>query len=266
MAELEKKLLEENWIIEIQFLKAKEEAQKLKKSLYAAIVKLGYLSEEDVFAFFSQEAKIPLINISDYKLNPEVLELFSEEFYRENLFIPLFKIENNLYLAMVNPLNTELIDRVEKEVNSTVIPLFSPPSAILKALDSFFGPKDYYADLENLILSPSQIDLPFYRSSQRIKVNLPVEIKPIDKNIKLTSSSYIPATCLDISKEADAMGVKIFLYLPPKIKILVKFPSQEEIEAEIVHCTVQKKGFYLLGIRFFKKQKEVVDKFLEEKT
>jgi len=261
----EKKLLEENWIDNSQFLKAKEEAQKLKKSLYAAIIKLGYLTEEDIFAFFSQETKIPLVNIFDYKLNPEILKLFREEFYRENLFIPLFKIENSLYLAMVNPLNTELINRVEKEVNSTVIPLFSPPSAILKALDSFFGPKDYYADVENLIPSLPQIYIPFYRSSQRIKVNLPLEIKPVDKSIKLVSSSYIPATCIDISEDAEAMGVKIFLYLPPKIKILVKFPSQEEIEAGVVHCTAQEKGFYLLGIRFFKKQKEILEKFLKER-
>lgn len=265
MSELRKKLLEENWISEAQFLKADEEAQKLKKSLYAAIVKLGFLSEEDIFAFFSQETKIPLVNVFDYKLNPEILKLFPEEFYRQNLFIPLFKIEDNLYLAMVNPLNTELIDRIEKETNSTVIPLFSPTSAILKALDSFFGPKDYYADLENLILSPSQVELPFYRSSQRIKVNLPLEIKPVDENIKLASSSYIPATCVDISEDAEAIGAKVFLYLPPKIKILVKFPFKE-VEAEIVHCTVYRKGFYLLGIRFFKKQKEILEKFLKEKT
>ena len=265
MSELRRKLLEENWINEAQFLKANEEAQKLKKSLYAAIIKLGFLTEDDIFAFFSQETKIPFVNISDYKLDPEILRLFPEEFYRQNLFIPLFKIENNLYLAMTNPLNTELIESIEKRTNSTVVPLFSSPSAILKALDSFFGPKDHYADLENLILSSSQINLPFYRSSQRIRVNLPLEIKPVDENIKLASSSYIPATCVDISEDAEAIGAKIFLYLPPKIKILVRFPFKE-VEAEIIHCTVCKKGFYLLGIRFFKKQKEIIEKFLKEKT
>lgn len=264
MLRKEKKLLEENWINDSQFLKAKEEAQKLKKSLYAAIIKLGYLTEEDIFAFFSQETKIPLVNIFDYKLNPEILKLFPEEFYRENLFVPLFKIEDNLYLGMMNPLNTELIERIEKETNSTVIPLFSPPSAILKALDNFFGPKDYYADLERL--TTSSLDIPFYRDSERIKVNLPVEIKPVDKNIELVISSYIPATCVDISKNTEAMGVKIFLYLPPKIKILVKFPSQEEIEAEVVHCTVKEKRSYLLGIKFFEKQREIIEKFLKEKT
>jgi len=266
MTKLEKKLLEKNWITGLQFLKAKEEAQKLKKSFYAAIIKLGYLTEEDIFTFFSQETRIPLVNISEYKLNPELLRLFPEEFYRENLFVPLFKIENNLYLGMMNPLNTELIERVEKETNSTVIPLFSSPSAILKALDNFFGPKDYYVDLEDLTISSSRLSFPFYRDSERVKVNLPVEIKPVDKNIELVTSSYIPATCVDISENAEAIGVRIFIYFPSKIRLLIKFPSQEEIEGEVVHCTVKEKGYYLLGIKFFEKQKEFLEKFLKEKN
>ncbi len=259
---LEEKLVKEGWLTPQQFINAKEEQKRLKKSLYSVIVKLGYLTEEDIFIFFAQSCGIPFINIFDYKIDPHLLALFPEDLYYEYLFLPLFKIENTLYLAMVNPLNAEFIDRLKKEIDLEISPLFSSASAILKVLFDFFGPRDYFLDLEELALT-SSLNLPFSRSSERIKVNLSVKIKFKDTRFHLISSQPIPATCIDISRDGEAIGIETIIFLPPCSRILVEFSSfSKELEGEVIHCTMRGKNQYLLGVKFFNADKDLLRNIL----
>jgi hypothetical protein len=266
---LEEKLVQTGWITPKQFIKAKQEQAKSKKTIFSSLIKLGYLTEEDIFLFFSQHSQIPLIKISDYQIDPELLNLFSEEKYREYLFVPLFKIENTLYIGMANPLDTELLDILKKNTELEIYPLFAPPSSILEVIDHFFGPDDRcYSSLNNLILAPQTLNLvPFWRESERISLKIPVEIKVMDERIKLNSSGYICGTGLDISRSGKAMGIETIIFLPSKVKINIRFPSEDpsyEAKAEIVRCNVGKKGKYFLGIRFIEIKEEIIRNILKE--
>lgn len=268
MEKLEEKLVKESWISSEQFLKAKEEQAKLKKSIFPILIKSGYLKEEDIYLFFSRHTQIPFINIFDYQVNEELIKLFPEELYREHLFIPLFKIENTLYTGMANPFDTEFIDNLKMRVNLDIHPLFASPSSILKTLNQFFGPDDrWFKDVANLLEARATLNLPFWRESERIPVELPVEFKPCDKRIKLAFSDCIPATASDISSSGKAIGIKTRIFIPPKIQIIIKFPSKDpsyEGKAEVVHCNVSEKSRYLLGAKFIEIKDELIKSIVEE--
>lgn len=251
--DLENKLLGDKLITPTQFLKAKEERRKTRKSLYTLLIKMGYLSEEDVFMFFARHAAIPFVRINDYQIDRELLSIFSEAVYREHLLLPLVKMDDVLYVCMANPLDSNLINTLGVQANLEIRPLFACPSLIQETINNFFGPDDKYFNIDDLIFSPQGSNLiGSTRESERISINIPVEFKVDDKRVKVVISSYAPATCLNISKNGKALGLKTVIFLPMQTKISIKFPvkyTNKDIAAEVIHCRVERGGQYILGIK-----------------
>jgi hypothetical protein len=54
MAGIEARLIQGGWVTQEQLKTAQLEAGRANKNIWSSLVKLGYLSEEDVFIFFSQ--------------------------------------------------------------------------------------------------------------------------------------------------------------------------------------------------------------------
>lgn len=265
---LETKLIKESWLKPAEFLQAKEEQKRTKKSLYAAIARLGFMSEEDIFVFFAQHAAVPFVRLGDYKLDDNLLRLFNEAIYRQHLFLPLFKIDNALYTAMANPLDSDFINTIGIQTGADIQPTFCCPSSIIAQIDKIFGPPDEYFNMEDLIVSPQGLNMiPFWRESERVSINLPVEFKPEDKRISLISDSYVSATCTDISESGKAIAIKTFIFIPPQSKILVKFPTKEprlELSAEVIRSTIEKNGQYFLGAKFFAVNESLVKSILAD--
>ena len=224
------------------------------------------MSEEDIFTFFAKSANIPFIKLSDYNLNDDLIKLFQESLYRERLFIPVFKIENILYVAMANPLDSDLLNMLAMQVDFEIYPLFAAPTSILAAVDKFFGPANEKFSIENLISAPRSLSmLPPSRESERVSVNMPLEIKPIDDRISLVFSSYLSATAKDVSISGKALGVRAMVFLPVGVKVLVKLSQNDlscEVESQVVRCAIEKDGKYLLGLKFTKVDAAVLEKIL----
>jgi len=265
---LESRLVKESWVNPANFLKAKDEQIKSGKSLYATLIRMGYLSEERVYEFFSQQALIPFVKIANYKLDPAVIKVFPERSYRENLFLPLLKIDDIIYVCMANPVDANLVSILEAQSSAQVFPMFSCPSEIQKAIDTIFGPDDRFFDLEDLITYPQTIGvMPFWRESDRLSVKLEAEFKLVDERLKLVSSSYVPATVCDISSSGKALGFKTIVFIPPSMKIMVRFPSKApdyEAKAEVMRCNLEKGGKYLVGVKLTEIREDVTAAILKD--
>lgn len=265
---LESRLIKESWVNPANFLKAKDEQIKSGKSLYSTLIRMGYLTEERVYEFFSQQALIPFVRIADYKLDSAVIKVFPESSCREHLFLPLLKIEDTIYVCMANPVDSNLISILEAQSSSQIFPMFACPSEIQKAIDAIFGPDDRFFDLEDLIIYPQTIGvMPFWRESDRLSIKLEAEFKLADERLALASSSYVPATICDISSSGKAMGFKTIVFIPPSMKILLRFPSKAadyEAKAEVIRCNLGKGGKYLAGIRLIDVREDIMAAILKD--
>ncbi len=266
--DLESSLVKGSWISPNNFLRAKEEQKKSGRSLYSILVKTGYISEEGVFRFFSQNTGIPFVNIADYVDNEELVQLFPESLYREFVFFPLCKIENVLYCAMANPLDTSVLNTLRMHSACDIQPLFSTVTALRQKIDVFFGPEDKYFDVEELIIPPQTLQqVPFWRESERCVLNEAVEIKPDDERITLISRSYLPANATDISRSGKALGISAMVFLPPKSVVLLRFPDlapDHTVKGEVVRCALAEKGQYLIGVCFVEIDKDIVKQLLDK--
>lgn len=274
MKELETKIVQDGWITGQQLNAAKEEAAKAGRTVWAMLVKLGYVSLDDLTILFAQESNIPYVRITDYKILPSVLCLIGENFCRQNLVIPLFKIKDTLFVACGNPLDTTLVNNLAKLCGCPIEPLFASGYSIIDALDNLYGLEDKTFESGNFILKQEPLEgIPFFRESERLPLNIPVSISLEDASFALPFSSPIDGYSRDISRNGTAVGLEIFLFLPAGLELSLNFkpsatlfargqrlglseaqprPSGQtiKVKGEIVYCRMEKGQHYFLGIKF----------------
>jgi len=116
-----------------------EKQQLSGRMLGEILTELDYVSEEQIAQALSEQISIPYVDITRQKVNKDVIDLVPESMARENLIFPLFKMDNSITVAMADPLNIRIIDRLKHVTRSDLDPVISTKSAILKMIDNYYG-------------------------------------------------------------------------------------------------------------------------------
>jgi type IV pilus assembly protein PilB len=143
-------LVEAGIITSEQLKQAKAEEQRSSQRLRKVLVKLGFVSEEDIVFFLSNKLGLPRIELGSYLIDSKIIELVPEHLARKHELVPLFKIGNRLTCAMVDPWNVFALDEVRMRTNLIVEPAVATETEIKKALDEHYGAK---GTMEELIKS-----------------------------------------------------------------------------------------------------------------
>jgi hypothetical protein len=265
MRDLEVRAIESKIVSPQQFALANQIAKKTGKSVWSTLINLGLLKEEDVIVFFSQETGIPYIKISDYKISSDVLQLLDEDFCRENLVIPLFLIKDTLYVATYKPLDISLQDTLNSRTAHHCELLFSSPSSIEEAINLYYGFKDRFSEVSEMLMSQRPLhSIPHYRSSERIPLNIPLLLKVEDKDFILNNPAPILGKIIDVSLSGTGLGAEIPIFIPKGLIVTLEItlPNREDslvsdivAKAEVIYSRFMKRDSYHLGLRFteFKK-------------
>jgi hypothetical protein len=88
------KLIEQKMVAPDQPEKAGRVSSEEQTDLGSQLVKLGYVTEEELVDFLSKSLSVPYVNLSDYDIDPKTLSLAGADLVRRFEFIPLFKIED----------------------------------------------------------------------------------------------------------------------------------------------------------------------------
>lgn len=273
MAELAMRLIEKGLVTSGQLNSAEKEASKNKKSVWSALIKLGYLSEEDMTLFFAQESGITYVRVSEYKVDEEVVRLLHETFCRQHILIPLFQVKETLYVACSNPLDTMAIDDAAKMSGCTIEPLVACVRSIKAALDEYFGPPDEDFMIEKLVFrQPPLQGITFKRESERLALNIPAVLTVLDKSVALRASSRIEGYTRNISASGAALSLRVLLFLPKGINIALELKPEQTIFksgaiiktiGEIIYCNMEQGKHYLVGIKFKKIEHEELEKLIK---
>ena len=140
-------LVEEGVITEDQYSQAQAEEARTGKRLRTVLVKMGFMAEEDLVSFLSDKLSIPRIELSNYLLDPKIVELVPEALARKYELIPVLKIGDRLTCAMVDPWNVFALDEIRAKTNLTIEPAVSTQDEIKKALNEYYGAKGSMQDL-----------------------------------------------------------------------------------------------------------------------
>jgi len=136
-------LLVERGVIKQSQLDKVLSVQKEKGGLIGEIlVELGFAKEEDIAQALTAQYGFPYLPLSNYEINPEVVNIIPGRVARQYLLVPIDKIGNNLTLAMSNPLNIQAVEDVELLSGCSVQTFVSTSSDIKKAIVKYYKDKE----------------------------------------------------------------------------------------------------------------------------
>ncbi|HNX81672.1 MAG TPA: hypothetical protein PKL77_05950 [Candidatus Omnitrophota bacterium] len=136
-------LLVERNLLSTQQLEKALSFQKERGGLIGEIlVELGFVKEEDIAQALTAQYGFPYLPLSNYEINPEIINAIPGRVSRQYLLIPIDRIGNNLTLAMSNPLNVQAIEDVELLSGCSVQTFVSTSSDVKKAIEKYYKDKE----------------------------------------------------------------------------------------------------------------------------
>jgi type IV pilus assembly protein PilB len=132
-------MVKESLITQPQLVQALEHQKKSGGRLGSCLVKLGFVSDEDVTTFLSRQYGVPSINLTYFEVDPDVIRLVPEDTARRYEVVPLSRVGSSLTIAMVDPTNVFAMDDIKFMTGFNVEPVVASEGAIREAIDKFYS-------------------------------------------------------------------------------------------------------------------------------
>lgn len=139
ISEFGQMLVSERTISEEQLNKALERQKSTKQGLDVILVELGWVSAQQIAQTFSRYLDIPFINLSEYDIKIEILQLLPENIVRRYQIIPVKLEQNTLYVATADPLNLIALDEIRLISKYKISPMIATRKEILGIIERYFN-------------------------------------------------------------------------------------------------------------------------------
>lgn len=118
-----------------QLAVAKETQKNLGGNLGHILIKKGFVTEEQILEFLSQRMNVPFVSLKDYSVDPEVVKFVPMSLAKKYHFVPLFRVEDTLTLAMADPLDVFAIDELKAALKVSIQPLLASAAEIDRLIE-----------------------------------------------------------------------------------------------------------------------------------
>lgn len=134
-------LLVERSITEEQLKQALRRQRDVGGRIGSRLLELGFVDERTLVKALQKNLGVKGVIISDYPLEPDVLNLISPDTARAYGVIPLKCESKMLYLAMVNPKDVQAQEDIRFRTGYDIVPLVAVESSINKILADHYETK-----------------------------------------------------------------------------------------------------------------------------
>src|SRR5271166_1174106 len=197
-----------------------EQATKAQKEqncrLGSALVKLGFLTDEDVTNFLSRQYGVPAINLSYFEIDPAVVKLIPFETAKRYQILPLSRVGASLTIAMVDPTNVFAMDDIKFMTGFNIEPVVASESSILAGIEkSYGGPKEKEEDLETVMQSMQEMnesDVELQAEEQQMELSQlekAADEAPVVKLVNLVLTDAVKRGASDIHIEPYEKEVRV---------------------------------------------------------
>jgi type IV pilus assembly protein PilB len=186
-----------------------EQATKVQKEtrcrLASALVKLGFLSDEDVTNFLSRQYGVPAINLSYFEIDPAVVKLIPYETAKRYQILPLSRVGASLTIAMVDPTNVFAMDDIKFMTGFNIEPVVASEGSIVEGIEKAYGTSKE-EELEQVMQSINETDADVELQAEEQEMDLgelekAADEAPIVKLVNLVLTDAVKRGASDIHME-----------------------------------------------------------------
>jgi len=132
-------LLNDSRITPEQLQNALEAQKNEPGKLGSILIRMGYVTEEDIAQALSKQFGYPSINLSKFDIDEKVLELIKPEIARKHIVMPVHRIGSMLTLAMADPSNLFVQEEIRFSTNLRIQAVIAPETSIIESIDKYYG-------------------------------------------------------------------------------------------------------------------------------
>lgn len=114
--QVEQRLVQDKLITEQKFKELHLKAEKEGTPIFGLLVSEGHISNEELTKTIANVTSVPYVNLSDAKIDPDVLALLPHEIAERYMTVPLGEMQHRLVVAMIDADNVQAVDFLSNKV------------------------------------------------------------------------------------------------------------------------------------------------------
>lgn len=131
-------LVREGLITRDQLLRALEDARNNGTRIGYSLVKLGFISEEDLTRTLARQYRVPAVDLNRVTIDPKIVRLVPGELARKHLVLPLRRVGRTLTVAMANPTDVGAIDDLKFITRLDIEPVVVGEYTLRRHLEKYY--------------------------------------------------------------------------------------------------------------------------------
>ena len=132
-------LLRDHIVTPEDMKRAVEEQERSGGELSRILLAFKLVGEDQLSVVLSEALQIPLINLNLFRIDPALLKLIPKETAEKSLLIPISRINDQLTIAMVDPLDMLTLDNIKAMTSMSVSVVLARPKEMRTAIERSYA-------------------------------------------------------------------------------------------------------------------------------
>jgi len=142
-------LLRDQLITPEDLNRAMEEQERSGGEFSRILLRLKLIAEDQLSVVLSEALQLPLINLNLFRIDPSLVKLVPKETAEKSLLIPISRLNDQLTIAMVDPLDMLTVDNIKAMTSMSVSVVLARPREMRLALERYYAQTNS-SDLEEI--------------------------------------------------------------------------------------------------------------------
>jgi len=225
-------LIKESLITSEQLRQALEHQKAHGGKLGTCLMKLGFISDDEITGVLSRQYGVPSINLKYYEVDATVIKLIPQDTAVRYQIVPLSRVGSTLTIAMTDPTNVFAMDDIKFMTGFNVEPVVASETAIAEAISKFYGEVESGEELDKVMKDLSMEDAADLElATEEQETNLAdlekaAEEAPIIKLVNLIMTDAVKRGASDIHIEPYEKEVRVRLRIDGILQAVMKPPMK----------------------------------------
>ncbi len=208
-------LIKESLITSDQLRQALEHQKASGGRLGTCLMKLGFISDDEITGVLSRQYGVPSINLKYYEVDASVIKLIPQDTAIRYQIVPLSRVGSTLTIAMTDPTNVFAMDDIKFMTGFNVEPVVASETAISEAISKFYGEVQSEEELTKVmkdLTGEENADLELAAEEQETnlaELERAAEEAPIIKLVNLILTDAVKRGASDIHIEPYEKEVRV---------------------------------------------------------
>jgi type IV pilus assembly protein PilB len=225
--QVEDKLVSDGLVSPGKLKELHEKAQTTNAPILSLVVSEGGVSNEVLTKTIAKITKVPYVNLSNARIDPDVLTLLPEDIAQRYMAVPLGEMQHKLVVAMLDADNVQAVDFLANKIGRPLKVYAASEEGIRHVLSQYKG--EITQDVKGVLSEQEEIDKVVVGGSNQVKdIETVVADSPISKILTAMLEYAASHRASDIHIEPTAQHIRVRCRIDGVLREIMKLPKATE--------------------------------------